>query len=460
MFDLSLKHAALHLVETGRHTWHFATQARPTITALTGFFFLGLVPLEAESRAVINKLVKKGVLTQAEADELIAEETAEVAKTKAPVAATSKEGETTKLTLSAKVQTQFKFVATSDETTGQHSNKQGFELRRMDIAVEGRVGRSFRGVVDYRAETNAPTFSSSLQADAGFQVDKAFIEYDTDGYGLFLFGMKKSVFGYEEYTSSSYILTVERGVVNNYFAGNGASPFNLGLGERRMGLYYDTADTAKIQKEGGYKAGVGVTNDVRRRFDANSGNYAYYLNALGVWKTGGQTFFDLGINTTYTDTEANRKNNTPGSNQSFGVEPFVRVRHGAFTFLADTFWAKVEDGRTTSGTDTESASPIGVNLMASYLIADTFEPVVSFNYLDTDGRGVAAGDVIRNAHTFRPADRARSVYTGANWYITKSKSVKLSAGLEFARFDKPVQGSVAPVKTEVIGGRMQAQILF
>lgn len=46
-----------------------------------GILLLGAAPAEAESKAILNRLVKKGLLTQQEADEIVAEEAAEAAKT-------------------------------------------------------------------------------------------------------------------------------------------------------------------------------------------------------------------------------------------------------------------------------------------------------------------------------------------------------------------------------------------
>ena len=84
MFDPHLKSTLLHGISTLRDTRHFWVPLRHAALC-GGILLMGAEPARAESRAVLNKLVKKGLLTQQEADEIVAEEAAEAAK-KAPVA--------------------------------------------------------------------------------------------------------------------------------------------------------------------------------------------------------------------------------------------------------------------------------------------------------------------------------------------------------------------------------------
>lgn len=438
------------------------THSLKIATLIAAGALIGASPaLALDGKVVLDQLVKKGVLTPEEAETIIRKDMEKKLSDPAPTTNTAKEADTRKISVYGKVQTQFKVVNTHNRVGPQQSQvNEGFELRRLDIGVEAEISDSFKAVVDYRGETSNPTSAT----DAGFQADKAWIEYDTHDYGQILVGMKKATFGYEEYTSSSYILTIERGIVNNYFSGNQANATNLGLAERRMGVYYDTAPSKKIEKEGGTKFGIAVTNDIRRRFDQGSNDFAYYLNGLHVEKFNDTTFLDVGVNSVYSDTEANRKATVPGDGynglHSYGLEAYARLRSGNLTLLLNGYQACIENGRARAGGGFESTAPVGVVLMASYMVADSFEPVVSFNYLDTDGRGVNADQVIRNATTFATADRAMAIFTGANWYLTKSKSVKLSAGLELARLEGATQTSSTPVKSDVVGGRMQVQALF
>ncbi len=443
------------------------TNSLKIATLIAAGALLGAAPaLALDGKVVLDQLVKKGVLTPEEADAIIRKENDKLRNDPIPATAQTKEIDTKKITVSGKVQVQSKVVATNDRTGNKHDNvASGFELRRMDIAVEGEIADSFRAVVDYRAETATGAPGNTIQNDAGFQVDKSFVEYDTKGYGLFLMGMKKAPLGYEEYTSSSYILPIERGIVNNYFVGNAinSAGTNLCLGERRMGLYYDTQITKKIEKEGGTKFGLAATNDVRRRFDKSSGDLAYYANAMHVSKVDDTTFIDFGVNTSYTGSEQQRKLTTGVESkgiQSYVAEAYTRIRLGEFALLLESYHAWIENGRLAPGGRADTAKPEGFIAMASYKIDDAFEPVVSFNYLDTHGRGVQPGDVIRDAASFGVADRAISLYSGMNWYITPSKSMKLSLGMEATRFEGAERTKTAPVKTDVLGGRMQVQALF
>lgn len=260
MFALSLKHAALHLAETSRSTWHFVVHARPTITALAGFFFLGLVPVQAESRAVINKLVKKGVLTQEEADELIAEEARESAKpTAAPAApaptvpekapATLVTDEKAKATEHAVVNApkkdekwydrikldgyvQLRFTEQLNDNAdlidvpNDKSTKptEGLMIRRGRLKITGDITSKVHlyTQVDFQASTGGS--SLSLQARdiyADFDLDDA-------GENRIRAGLSKVPYGWSNMQSSQNRVAIER-----------PDALNSGVeGERDYGVYY------------------------------------------------------------------------------------------------------------------------------------------------------------------------------------------------------------------------------
>lgn len=427
-----------------------------------------------DGKVVLDQMVKKGLLTPEEADAIIKKDNEKQKENKKLAVATSKEIDTTKITVSGKAQVQFKHIVTDNRTANvKDSNRDGFEMRRLDIAVAGDIAEDWQALVDYRVESSNPT----APADAGIQIDKAWIEHDTKSFGQFLAGIKKAPFGYEEVVSSSYILPIERGIVNNYFAGNAPTVgtatnggHNLALAERRMGIYYDSARTKDIEKNGGTKWGAAFTNAIRRRTDNAHNDFSYYLHGLHVAKLSDSTFLDFGVNSTVTDGQSQTKavagDNEFFGNNSYGVEVYTRLRTGDLTLFGEVYQAWAENGRRTAvANQYETAAPVGVVLMASYMINERYEPVLALNYLDTNGRGVRPEGVIRDAtstgaNTAGVYDHALGMYAGMNYYITKSKSLKISAGLEATRFEGREQTIAGEGKADVYGSRVQIQALF
>jgi hypothetical protein len=163
------------------------------------------------------------------------------------------------------------------------------------------------------------------------------------------------------------------------------------------------------------------------------------------------------------------------SNSMWGVNPYVWMNIDNFDLAAEFIYVEVENGRSADGAlPTSKASPYGFTITPSYKINDQWELVTRLSTLDSNGRGIAISDVVRDASntvtTFGGSgastqlyDKALSGYVGVNWYII-GNSLKLSLGYEYTQFSGRTGaagfiGSDGP-KAEVSGVRARMQLQF
>jgi hypothetical protein len=417
---------------------------------------LGVVALTAsvalaqtqDNKALLDILVKKGILTDDEAKQVAAE----VAKSETP-AVTGASKYLQKLTFSGRIQTQFVDIGTSVNgapATAHPPATQHFLLRRIYLGAKADLGNGFSGTINYDF--------------ANLSFDTAYVEWKQSEALVIEAGLRKVPFGYEETTSSGMIKAIERSPVTRYFdeANNGR---RLGAGSYHTGLYVGGT-------EKGFFYNVAVTNPERDEFstgDASSNatpgvnntgggsnnNFAYWGNA-GYSGKCSECSYKGGIEAGYLPDQGGPSNTGLGTGQNLTVYGiFADVTYADFNLAGEFLDSKDQHGVSA----TQNADPKGFWIQPSYRITKQLEAVVRYSEIDSNGRGVNLSDGIRSAPSGGTMDKMDEWYIGGSWYI-KGNDVKLQAGyIHGESKDSAVTGAGGPKATSD-GIRSQVQLCF
>ncbi len=397
----------------------------------------------AQDKATLDLLVKKGLITQTEADETAKQSVVVVAP---------KEKTTKKITISGRVHTQFDYLDTDDQNAGHLPTTQEFFIRRAYVGIGADLGHGVKGEVemDFAAGQGGTT-----QGTGGTRnnFSKVYISKTFEDVGTLKAGYDKVNFGQEENTSSTRIKTVERSLATRYFAedwnGN-AETRRLGFGSRHTGIFWQ----GNVSDIKGLEYSVAVTNGQQSEasFGAGNGGMAYWAS-VAYNGAAGEVKYSVGINGGYSQNGNSTATSTPMKDM-WGVNPYASVKWKKFEMPFEFIWGSVQDGRAGGG----DAQPWGLNITPSYKLSDEWELVARFSYLDTNGRGIRLSDGIRNAPSASiNYDRAYSAYAGFNWYII-GNALKLTAGYEYAHFESPLNGMTGSADSN--GARVRLQLLF
>jgi phosphate-selective porin len=449
----------------------------------------------AQDKATLDLLVKKGVITQSDADD--------VAKSAAaPVVVTPKDTAVKGLKLEGLIQTQFDWITTSDKVAGSANPPatEQFFIRRAYLGALADLGNGWTGeaVFDFAAGLKNPSGYQSNGSNASQNsFEKIIITKKVDDfYGAVTAGYQKVNFTQEEYTSSAAVKPIERSVVSRFFdeAYKGDTSRRLGFADRHNGIFWDgklpgtglaygVAVTTGIQNSIAYAGSTGATT---------SATYTGGLNRLGTWAyvnytgTLGDFGYKAGVNFGYSadgnSIQASATSPFTQSNSVWGYNPVLSLTYGKHAQLdAEFIQTSVTNGRQsgTVGTALTLASPFGFTVTPSYKINDNWELVARYSYLNTDGRGVAISNVVVDgADAPIPAGTAaatfndvQSYYVGLNWYPIGTPSIKFGLGYEFSQFNNratavtsSANGSVpyglTGPRANVSGARARLSLLF
>jgi len=426
---------------------------------LVAFLILTTPLASAQDKATLDLLVKRGVISQADADD--------VSKTAAtPVMVTAKDATVKGLKLEGLIQTQFDAITTADKAAGASNppSTDQFFIRRAYLGALADLGNGWTGEIVF-------DFSAGLKNPGGYQgngsnasqnsFEKVIITKKLeDFYGAVTAGYQKVNFTQEEYTSSAAVKPIERSVVSNFFdtAYKGDSSRRLGFANRHNGIFWD----GKLPNTG-FSYGVAVSTGIQNSIAygpssgaTTSATYTGGLNRLGTWAyvsyagKAGDFGYKAGLNFGYSadgnSIQASATSPLTQANSVWGYNPVLSLTYGKSAQLdAEFIQTLVTNGRQkgTVGTATELASPFGFTITPSYKINDNWEVVGRYSYLNTDGRGTAISDVVNNgADAPIPAGTAaatfndvQSFYLELNWYPLGGSSVKFAHGYEFDQFD-------------------------
>ena len=400
----------------------------------------------AQDKVTLDLLVSKGVITKEEASKL----------SKGNVKIVAKDKNVKGIKITGRVQTQYENINVEGfgaAGTSHAVSKNDFIMRRLFLGAEADLGSGWSGTV-------VADFGRS--GDDKNYLENAYITKAIDWellHGKLDIGYKKVNFGFEENTSASKLLSVERSLATRYWT-EGNNGRRLGFGARHTGIFWN----GKIDEIEGLEYGAAVTspyNDNPTEIPSSADNtLAYWANVAYSGSIEEDISFKIGVNFGYSP-DTTSTNVSGGS--VWGLNPYVTANLYGFNIWGEFLISGIENGDITR---TEDATPMGVNVCIEYRF-DIGEwgkigPTVRYSWLDTDGRGVSVSDGIRNANNapgYSSFYAAQSVYAGVNWYIM-GDSVKFQLGYEWAQFNGTPSNKSASNFAESNTVRAQMQILF
>ena len=423
------------------------------------------------NKALIDALIRKGVLTSDEARQI---ET-EVAKSSGgeDVITSPSDSFLKRLTLTGRFQVQFLDAGTSIDgfnvappaTLPAHPvASEHFLLRRIYLGTKVDFANGLSGYVNYDF--------------ANLSFDAAYIDWKQSDALMVDVGFKKVPFDYEEVTSSGSLKAIERSPITRYFdePNNGR---RLGAASYRTGVFASGS-------QDGFFYSIAVTNPERNEYSGDSssgatvngsggvGNYSNSTNntlAYYGW-AGYADKFSGGSYKVGVEGGVLKDQGGPGAVVGAGNDLTIYGAYADFTYgdfnLQGEWLDSVDKNAVTVLGVVRDAKPNGAWIQPSYyVIPKVLEGVVRYSYVNSDDRGVAISDGIRGATSGGTFDKLNELYIGGNWYID-GNDVKLQFGYIHGESKDALQpaaagGSIAvgaAIKASTDGFRSQMQINF
>lgn len=394
-----------------------------------------------DSGPLIEALLRKGILSDQEAEDL----RADLANNNtATLASTSLTPNLAKMTISGRFQSQFVSLDTDiNGTLNDPAHVQHAFLRRIYVGFKPVFSNGWSAYLNYDF--------------AGSTFDAAYIEKIFSPLAVVQAGFKKAPIGYEEYfISSGALKSIERSAATRFFveSNNGR---RLGAGSYRQGVWLSG-------KQGAWSYELAVTNPEREESSAGTaGTGSAANNTLSWWANvnyqqafaENQCLFKAG--TTY-GLLPDQGGKTLGAGNDLKVwSIYADLRYRQFSLLGEYLGSDNEKG--VSATQDSSSSAFYVQGSYRY---GPYEPVVRYTFVDSDGRGVQTSDGIRSTPSGGTMNELTEWYFGVNWYIVGNEAkheVKLQAGYLFGESEYSLTGASGP-KAYTRGLRSQLQINF
>ncbi len=390
------------------------------MTALSAAL-VGSVSYATSNDALLDLLVKKGVLTDSEATAVAAE----LREENKGVTFSSKGKETVKLRFNGRMHFQYDSLDSEDNGRDVASTNH-FYFRRL------RLGAKATHENGLLAETGVDVAENDLaiaKAVAGYEFSEAFAG---------MVGYQKVPFGFQETTSSSKIKTIERSAANRFLADD------IDFAGRHTGLH------AKGNLGGGFSYAAAIVNGAQGEGSRLLGTAqaSNDLAAFGRVQWSGNDL-TLGVDA------GNQSNNDVVGQDVTAFTAYANYKFEGFDILGEYFSADMDDQEDAEG----------YSLRVAYKL-DKFEPVFRYSHLKNDTFVIDADELIRRApEGDRPGDldnlrdatgdevEIDSYYFGLNYYY--NKAVSLMAGYEMAE-----TGSDDGDEVEIDGLRARLQILW
>lgn len=409
--------------------------------ALFGSIIIGAAStaLASDSGALLEALIRKGILTDQEAEDIRADLVRDAAQP--PAIAVGGSNYTTRLRLSGRFQPQFAGLSTDiDGTAADPASTNHFFLRRMYVTVRADLG---------------PDWNSNITYDfSGGNFDAAWVQWKANDDLSVDIGLRKVNLGYEERTSAGSLKAIERSGVTRYFVeeNNGR---RLGAGSYRVGVFVDG-------KSGNFFYGAALTNPERPVSAAAAGGTGNATNnQFAVWGNAGYNGkFDGG--TFVIGTGFGFLPDQGGRVAPFGVGTgndlmvytiYTDITSGNFGLAAEFMSAEIDRGVSA----TRDASPWGYWIQPAYKLSEKVELVARYSFLDSDGRGVNLSDGVRSAPGGGTHNEMWEMFAGATWFL-KGNDLKFQAGYVYGESNKTITGTPAGATTS--GVRSQLQLNF
>lgn len=400
-----------------------------------------VIAANAQDKALLETLVKKGMLTQQEA--------AQIAKDSVAVTPATKSTKSIKIFGGG--QGWYSWGKNSVKArTDSFDQQSGFTLRYVKLGIEADVGGGWSAevVTDFGTEGESKNYLDKVVASKKIDLDYL--------NGTLQLGLRKVNMGYEQNMDDFGQYAVERSVATYFFTRYEGKNF----GSRTVGVFWD----GNITQVDGLYYGAAVTSGVSEGGVENFVTGAQDSSALSFWVNAGyknvadikgETLsYDLGINFGYAPQGSTLAYTQKGS--VWGINPYATINWRGLTLIGEFFLQQVED-YYTPGRDGVGRTPMGANFTAAYKMDigewGAIEPVFRASYVTTNGMGLKS--VYTGDDNLRDINQAMTFYGGVNWYATTA--VKSSLGYEFGYYD---QGDA--VVERVYGNTVwaQVQVLF
>ena len=400
-----------------------------------------VIAANAQDKALLETLVKKGMLTQQEA--------AQIAKDSVAVTPATKSTKSIKIFGGG--QGWYSWGKNSVKAgTRSFDQQSGFTLRYVKLGIEADVGGGWSAevVTDFGTEGADKNYLDKVVASKKIDLDYL--------NGTLQLGLRKVNMGYEQNMDDFGQYAVERSVATYFFTRYEGKNF----GSRTVGVFWD----GNITQVDGLYYGAAVTSGVSEGGVGNFVTGAQDSSALSFWANAGyknvadikgETLsYDLGINFGYAPQGSTLAYTQKGS--VWGINPYATINWRGLTLIGEFFLQQVED-YYTPGRDGVGRTPMGANFTAAYKMDigewGAIEPVFRASYVTTNGMGLKS--VYTGDDNLRDINQAMTFYGGVNWYATTA--VKTSLGYEFGYYD---QGDA--VVERVYGNTVwaQVQVLF
>lgn len=397
-----------------------------------------------ESRALLEALIRKGILTNQEAEAISTEL---VQESKTPKVAVVPGGQSTqRLSLGMRVQMQYAHLDTDIDGAafGPAATNRVF-LRRMYLTLRAELSQNWGATVTY-------DFASAAY-------DGAFFNWEASPELTFSFGLRKVNVAYEERASSGNIRALERSSVTRYFVGSNNGR-RLGAASYRVGAFLDGKTGLSSTLGFVYSAAV-TTPERNENFTLASSAGDGSTNRVALWGSAGITgrfankgIWVAGVGTGFLPDQGGAGVANLGRGFDLNLySVYLDLNAARFGFMAEFLAADVEGGVSA----TRDASPSGFFVQPSILLTDTIEAVVRYAWLDSDGRGVNLSDVVRSAPSGGTMNQSTEWYAGANWYL-RGNDLKYQLGVVYAKTRETVNGG--PAEANAMGVRSQLQVTF
>lgn len=419
------------------------TQFR-TITALCGALLFSAGAVAQDSGALIEALIRKGILTNQEAEDIRADLVRE--NNTVPAHAMAGGKSTDRISIGMRMQLQYAHI---DTTINGAAVKPVYAdqpfTRRMYLSLKAGVGGDWGAQFTW-------DFASSYY-------DDAFIAWTPTSNLQFNFGLRKVAVGYEERYSSGNLKALERSGATRYFV-EGNNGRRLGAASYRIGAFLDGKKELSSTTNLVYTAAVTDPERSETAADAAAAGDAT-TNRVALWGTVGlyrklpdNGFVTGGVGIGYQPDRGGFGTTNFGRGFDMTLySAYFEMQSGRFALMGEYLTSDVQKGVSL----TRDAKPQGYFIMPSYYLSDTVEAVVRYCFVDSDGRGLQLGDVMRSAPSGGTMNKFDEWYGGVNWYL-RGIDLRLQLGAMYGKTKETVTGAAAEAKA--VGVRSQLQVQF
>ncbi len=373
------------------------------------------VVANAQDKALLETLVKKGMLTQQEA--------AQIAKESVAVTPATKSTKSIKIFGGAQGWYGWSDASVKSGAGAVNGQTSGFTLRYVKLGIEADVGGGWTAkvVTDFGSEGRNKNYLDEVVASK--KIDLDYIN------GTLQLGLRKVNMGYEQNMCDFGQLAVERSIATDFFTRNSGKNF----GSRTIGVFWDGNITQvdglyySLAATSGISEG-GTANFVTNAEDSSSLSFWASMGYKNVAEVNGESLaYDFGINFGYAPQGADY-----GSRKGsvWGINPYATLNWRGFTFIAEYFLQQVEQYPPA---DSDVNTPMGGNVTVAYKMDigewGAIEPVIRGAFVDANGVPFQTDNAFAAYY-----DTAMTIYAGVNWYPTSA--IKTSLGYEYGYYDQ------------------------